>query len=95
MENSAASSSSSNIKKPTVVIVVGMAGCGKTTVLQRCAAWSNQTNTRSYFVNLDPAVLNVPYSCNIDIRDTVKYKAVMKEYGLGMYHVVVMMTRRS
>lgn len=34
-------------------------------------------------MNLDPAVSFVPYAANIDIRDTVKYKDVMKEYGLG------------
>jgi GTPase SAR1 family protein len=32
---------------------------------------------------LDPAVFEVPYPANIDIRDTVKYKEVMKQYGLG------------
>ena len=25
----------------------------------------------------------MPFSANIDIRDTVKYKNVMKQYGLG------------
>jgi GTPase SAR1 family protein len=32
---------------------------------------------------LDPAVLELPYEPNIDIRDTIDYKAVMKEYQLG------------
>lgn len=36
-----------------------------------------------YLINLDPAVLELPYPVNIDIRDTIKYKAVMKEYELG------------
>ena len=36
-----------------------------------------------YMINLDPAVANVPYGVNIDIRDTVNYKEVMKQYGLG------------
>lgn len=34
-------------------------------------------------LNLDPAVSQVPYPANIDIRDTVKYKEVMKQYNLG------------
>jgi GTPase SAR1 family protein len=38
---------------------------------------------RTYLVNLDPAVLNVKFQANIDIRDSVKYKQVMKEYKLG------------
>jgi GPN-loop GTPase len=32
---------------------------------------------------LDPAVLNVPFESNIDIRDSVNYKEVMKSYSLG------------
>jgi hypothetical protein len=32
---------------------------------------------------LDPACYEVPYPSNIDIRDTVNYKEVMKQYGLG------------
>lgn len=36
-----------------------------------------------YVINLDPAVYEVPFTPNIDIRDTVKYKEVMKQYKLG------------
>jgi translation initiation factor IF-2 len=32
---------------------------------------------------LDPAVATVPYSANIDIRDSLNYKEVMKQYNLG------------
>lgn len=38
---------------------------------------------RNYIVNLDPAVRKTGYTANIDIRDTVDYKQVMTEYGLG------------
>lgn len=41
------------------------------------------TNKRGYVINLDPAVMTLPFGANIDIRDTVRYKEVMKEYGLG------------
>lgn len=36
-----------------------------------------------YSVNLDPAVQFTPYSPQDDIRTEVKYKEVMKKYGLG------------
>ena len=36
-----------------------------------------------YVINLDPAVHELSYPANIDIRDTVKYKEVMKQYNLG------------
>lgn len=34
-------------------------------------------------INLDPGVHVVPYKRNIDIRDSVDYKKVMRHYGLG------------
>lgn len=34
-------------------------------------------------MNLDPAVSSLPFTANIDIRDTVNYKEVMKQYNLG------------
>ena len=34
-------------------------------------------------LNLDPAVVNLGYEANIDIRDTVDYKQVMQQYNLG------------
>lgn len=70
-------------KKPTVVIVIGMAGSGKTTFMQRLNVHSHQHNIPSYVINLDPGVTNLPYQPNIDIRDTVNYKEVMKQYNLG------------
>lgn len=60
--------------------------------------YKEDTNN-SYLINLDPAVLEVrlleqrsmlsiarrqvPFGVNIDIRDTVNYKEVMKQYNLG------------
>lgn len=60
-----------------------MAGSGKTTFLQRLNSHMHQTETPAYIINLDPAVLELPYSPNVDIRDTVNYKNVMKQYSLG------------
>ena len=42
-----------------------------------------ESGKRGYYVNLDPAVKGVSFGVNIDIRDTVNYKEVMKQYGLG------------
>lgn len=70
-------------KVPVVVLVVGMAGTGKTTLVHRMQLYAASKNIRSYYINLDPAVSFVPYGVNIDIRDTVKYKDVMKTYRLG------------
>jgi len=68
---------------PTVSLVIGMAGSGKTTLMQRLHAYIHSHALAGYLVNLDPAVAHVPYGMNIDIRDTVNYKEVMRAYGLG------------
>jgi hypothetical protein len=59
------------------------AGTGKTTFMHRLVCDMQATNKRGYVINLDPAVMTLPFGANIDIRDTVRYKEVMKEYGLG------------
>jgi len=60
-----------------------MAGSGKTTLLQRINAHLHTHKIPGYIINLDPAVNDVPYGAHIDIRDTVNYKQVMKQYNLG------------
>ena len=78
-------SSTSIDKKPTVIITIGMAGAGKSTFVQRINSYlhtptaSNPHPRPPYILNLDPAVTNVPFEANIDIRDTVEYKEVMKQ----------------
>uniref|UniRef100_A0A671M7M0 GPN-loop GTPase n=1 Tax=Sinocyclocheilus anshuiensis TaxID=1608454 RepID=A0A671M7M0_9TELE len=69
--------------KPVCLIVLGMAGSGKTTFVQRLTVYLHSKKTPPYVINLDPAVHEVPFPANIDIRDTVNYKEVMKQYGLG------------
>ncbi|KAG7208763.1 hypothetical protein KM043_014958 [Ampulex compressa] len=69
-------------KKPSCIIVLGMAGSGKTTFVQRLVS-TLYTTGKPYVINLDPACKEVPYPANIDIRDTVNYKEVMKQYSLG------------
>jgi GPN-loop GTPase len=69
--------------KAVCCIVLGMAGSGKTTLLQRLNSYSHSQGLPPYLLNLDPAVRYLPFTPNIDIRDTVNYKEVMKQYGLG------------
>ncbi|PKI85346.1 hypothetical protein MVES1_000132 [Malassezia vespertilionis] len=89
--------------RATAVIVIGMAGSGKSTFVSRLAshlgkrsaaaaaanadpstdAAQTEHATRPYIINIDPAVRNLGYSPNVDIRDTVDYRRVMEEYHLG------------
>mmetsp|Transcript_11155 Transcript_11155/g.24959 ORF Transcript_11155/g.24959 Transcript_11155/m.24959 type:complete len:362 (+) Transcript_11155:3-1088(+) len=70
-------------RSPLVVLMIGMAGSGKSTWMHRLVVRLQSEKKRVYTVNLDPAVRNLAYPVNIDIRDTVKYKEVMKHFGLG------------
>lgn len=69
--------------KATCMIVLGMAGSGKTTFVQKLAEHLHRIEAPGYLINLDPACHDMPYPANIDIRDTINYKRVMKEYELG------------
>lgn len=51
--------------------------------MQRINSHLHTKKSPPYVINLDPAVLNVPFDSNIDIRDSLNYKEVMKEYNLG------------
>ena len=76
---------------PTVIVCVGMAGIfvprrilmlgsGKTTFMQRLNVHLHTQRNPPYVLNLDPAVMTIPYEANIDIRDSINYKEVMKQY---------------
>lgn len=69
-------------KSPVVILMIGMAGSGKSTLMHRMVVRLGSAS-KVYTVNLDPAVKNLAYPVNIDIRDSVNYKEVMKHFGLG------------
>lgn len=81
--NSSTDATTADQPQPVAVVCVGMAGSGKTTFMQRINSHLHAKNMRPYVVNLDPAVRSVPFDANIDIRDSVNYKEVMKQYNLG------------
>lgn len=51
--------------------------------MQRINSYLHSKREPPYVINLDPAVLKVPFESNIDIRDSLNYKEVMREYNLG------------
>ncbi|KNA21170.1 hypothetical protein SOVF_045580 isoform B [Spinacia oleracea] len=83
MEKLQIEASSGFKRKPVIIVVVGMAGSGKTTFMRQLVCHTHASNLRGYVINLDPAVMTLPFGANIDIRDTVKYKEVMKQFNLG------------
>ena len=65
------------------LIVLGMAGSGKTTFVQKLEEEIANKDKESYIINLDPAVMDTLYEPNLDIKDTIKYKEVMVSNNLG------------
>lgn len=51
--------------------------------MQRVNSYLHEKEQPPYVLNLDPAVIHLPFDANIDIRDTVDYAEVMKQYNLG------------
>jgi GTPase SAR1 family protein len=71
-------------KKLTMnLIILGMAGSGKTTFVKKLEEEIAGRDKESYIINMDPAVHDTLYEPNLDIRDTIKYKDVMISNGLG------------
>jgi hypothetical protein len=85
-QNADSSTSATKVKKPVTIITIGMAGAGKSTFVERLNAHlqSKEPPSPPYILNLDPAVTYVPYEPNIDIRDTVNYQEVMKQFVSGL-----------
>lgn len=51
--------------QPVCIIVLGMAGTGKTTLINRLTSHLYSQGTPPYVLNLDPACKEVPYPANI------------------------------
>lgn len=66
-----------------VIFIVGTAGSGKTLLTATLNEWLKVGKQKSATVNLDPGVLNLPYSPDIDIRETININDIMEQYNLG------------
>jgi len=64
-------------------LVVGPPGAGKTTYCTGMQQLLTALKRPITLVNLDPANDDLPYDCDIDIRELVNVEDVMTEMGLG------------
>ena len=63
------------------MIVIGMAGSGKTTFMKQLSVkslYKYPEDLPPFLINLDPACYKLPYKPKIDIRKKFGYKKVMK-----------------
>jgi len=72
-----------------VVFVIGTAGSGKSTLTGSLSDWLRDNEVRVATVNLDPAVEELPYEPDVDVRDYVTVDQVMREYKLGPNGAIV------
>ncbi len=65
------------------IIVVGLAGSGKTWVSYSIWDWFRNQEQEVSIFNLDPGATNLPYNPDFDIREKVSLWNVMEKYKLG------------
>ncbi|MCL5407888.1 MAG: ATP/GTP-binding protein [Candidatus Thermoplasmatota archaeon] len=65
------------------VYFVGTAGSGKSSLVNSFKEWMENMNYDAITVNLDPGAEFLPYTPDIDIRETVSLESVMQNYNLG------------
>ena len=62
---------------------LGPAGSGKSHMTNALYNWMNQLGLDVITLNLDPAVLRLPYAPSIDVRNYIFYDEIVDKYELG------------
>jgi GTPase SAR1 family protein len=73
-----------------IVFIVGTAGAGKSLLTAAFSDWLKMSKQDVAIVNLDPGALTLPYSPDIDIRESVNAEDLMEKYSLGPNGALVM-----
>lgn len=63
--------------------ILGPAGAGKSQMTRSTFDWMNALEYDVITMNLDPGVLRLPYSPDIDVRQFVDYNDIVDKYELG------------
>ncbi len=69
--------------RPTVVIFVGPAGAGKSSIVASYGRWLRDQGYRVATLNLDPAAEYIPYQPDFDVRKIVNAREIALREGLG------------
>lgn len=72
------------------VFIVGTAGSGKSLLTASFTEWLKMAKQKVIAVNLDPGVVTLPYSPDVDVRDYVSLGEIMEKHGLGPNGALVM-----
>ncbi|MDH5402743.1 MAG: ATP/GTP-binding protein [Candidatus Heimdallarchaeota archaeon] len=63
--------------------ILGPAGSGKSHLTASLYSWMNLVGLDVITLNLDPAVVRLPYAPDIDVRNFVDYNELVEKYELG------------
>ena len=72
------------------IFISGTAGSGKSLLTSKISEYYTKNGAFTAVLNLDPGVENLPYTCDIDVRDHVDIVSIMNQYDLGPNGALVM-----
>ncbi|TLX92707.1 MAG: GTPase [Thaumarchaeota archaeon] len=72
------------------IIMVGTAGSGKSLLASKIFDYYTRNGAFVGMLNLDPGVENLPYTCDVDVRDYVDIESIMRQYDLGPNGSIIM-----
>jgi len=73
-----------------IAFIIGTAGSGKSLFTAAFSEWLKMSKQDVAVVNLDPGVLKLPYSPDVDIRNYMDVGNLMEKYGLGPNGALIM-----
>ena len=72
------------------IFIAGTAGSGKSLLTSKINEYYTKNGAFAAVLNLDPGVVSLPYTCDIDVRDHVDIISIMKKYDLGPNGAMIM-----
>ncbi|RNJ77974.1 MAG: GTPase [Nitrosopumilus sp. D6] len=72
------------------IFISGTAGSGKSLLTSKLLEYYTSNGAFAAALNLDPGVENLPYECDVDVRDFVDVVSIMKQYDLGPNGALIM-----
>jgi GPN-loop GTPase len=72
------------------IYITGTAGSGKSLLTSNLLQWYTDHDNSPITLNLDPAVSELPYIPDVDIRDHIDINNIIENYGLGPNGAIIM-----
>ncbi len=73
-----------------IAFIIGTAGSGKSLLTASFSEWLRINEQNVATLNLDPGVIKLPYTPDIDVRDYVTIDEIMDKYELGPNGALIM-----